>query len=181
MLARLEDSVVVVVDLQPSFLAAIHRRDEILKRSKFLLEVARSLMVPSMASEQYPERMGGTDESVASLIGGHPLSKMAFSCCGIQQFNDSLSSLGRKQTILVGIETHICVNQTAHHLVESGHEVIVCADAVSARSQEQHEIGLTRMRDIGVTIAHTESVAYEWMGGADHERFRDILNLVKAY
>ena len=181
MLARLEDSVIVVVDLQPTFLAGIHRREEILTRSKFLLEVGHMLGVPAMATEQYPERMGGTDESIASLIGGQATGKMAFSCCGVQQFNDSLSALGKKQVILVGIETHICVNQTVHHLVEQGYEVIVCGDAVSARGPDMHQIGVERIRDLGATVAHTESVVYEWMGGADHERFRNVLELVKQY
>lgn len=182
MLARLEDSVVVVVDMQPSFLDGCWRGKEVLERAKFLVECANLLGVPVLATEQYSERMGGTDASLAKLIGEPALDKMSFSCCGTAPFNEALAGLKRKQAVLVGIETHICVSQTAHHLVEQVQtEVIVCVDAVTARSEDRHKIGMERIRGIGVTPAHTESVAYEWLGSASHPQFKEVLKLVKRY
>jgi len=104
---------------------------------------------------------------------------MTFSCCGIEPFNASLA--GKKQVVLTGIETHICVNQTAHNLLDAGYDVIVCDDAVSARSINRHKVGLKRLRDAGMTLAHTESIAYEWAGSAEHPKFRDMLALVKNH
>jgi nicotinamidase-related amidase len=182
MLARLEDSVVVVIDMQPSFLDGCWRGAEVLERAKFLVEAANLLGVPVLATEQYRERMGGTEPSLAALIDQEPLDKLSFSCCGVGSFNEAFAGLGRRQAVLVGIETHICVNQTAHHLVSQAQtEVLVCVDGVTARSEDRHRIGMERIRALGCTPAHTESVAYEWMGSASHPKFREALALVKRY
>lgn len=181
MLARLEDSILLVIDLQPSFLAAIHERERVLDRSKFLLSCARVLGAPALATEQYPERMGGTEPSIAELVSGPIPGKMRFSCCGNDQVDREIAESGRSQVILVGIETHICVNQTAHQLLDQGHDVIICADAVGARSVQMHEIGLRRLVQAGAVIAHTESVVYEWMGSAGHPQFREVLAIVKRH
>jgi nicotinamidase-related amidase len=182
MLARLEDSVVIVVDMQPTFLDGCWRSGEVLNRVKFLVEAANLLGLPVLATEQYRERMGGTEGSLAELIGQAALDKMSFSCCGIDSFNTALANLQRKQAILVGIETHICVNQTAHHLVEQVQSgVFVCVDAVTARTEDRHRIGMERIRALGATPAHTESIVYEWLGSASHPQFKEALKLVKKY
>jgi len=182
MLARLEDSVVVVVDMQPTFLDGCWHSHEVLERAKFLVECANLLGVPVVATEQYPERMGGTEPSLAALIAKQPTDKMSFSCCGTEPFNAALKALGKRQAVIVGIETHICVSQTAHHLVEQAqNEVIVCVDAVTARTEDRHRIGMERIRALGVTPAHTESIVYEWLGSASHPQFKDALRLVKKY
>ncbi|HEY3780722.1 MAG TPA: isochorismatase family protein [Fimbriimonadaceae bacterium] len=188
MLASRQDSVVVVVDMQPTFLAAIFEKDRVLKRCRFLVEMAFSLGVPVLATEQNVARMGGTEESLAALFALHgvsPVDKMCFSCCGSAPFMSLLEETGRKQVILVGIETHICINQTAHDLLESEmdffHGVLIGADTTSSRSLEMHKVGLKRLRDAGAVIAHTESIAYEWLQSADDPQFRDALKLVKGY
>ncbi len=182
MLARLQDSVVVVVDMQPTFLDGCWRSGEVLERAKFLVECANLLGVPVVATEQYRERMGGTEPSLAKLIGQDTLNKLTFSCCGTAPFNNALESLNKNQAVIVGIETHICVSQTANHLVSQvQNEVIVCVDAVTARSEDRHKIGMERIRGTGVTPAHTESVVYEWLESASHPQFKDILKLVKTY
>jgi isochorismate hydrolase len=137
--------------------------------------------VPILATEQNPGRMGGTHERLLPLVKSSPLEKMAFSCAGCTEFSDSLITLQRPQIVLIGIETHICISQTALDLLTKGFEVIVCADAVSARSPDRHSLGLERIRDAGAGIAHTESVAYEWMGAADSPAFREALELVKSH
>jgi nicotinamidase-related amidase len=182
MLARLEDSVVIVVDMQPTFLDGCWRGPDVLKRVKFLVEAANLLGVPVLATEQYRERMGATEPGLAELIGEQALDKMSFSCCGAGSFNEALASLNRTQPILVGIETHICISLTSHHLVNlPQNEVIVCVDAVTARSEDRHRIGMERIRGLGCTPAHTESVVYEWLGSASHPLFKDALKLVKQY
>lgn len=179
--ADVTDSVLIVVDVQPSFMRDIWERDRVLARAEFLIRVANLLEVPVLTTEQYPQRMGGTDERLRGQLSDAVFPKMTFSCCGCDDFVDSLKGAGRKQAILIGIETHICVSQTAVDLLSQGYDVLVCPDAVSARSVEMHKLGMERMRDAGVLPIHTEAVAYEWMGTAEHEKFRDALKIVKAF
>jgi len=174
-------SVLVVVDMQPSFLSGIFEADRVLDRVEFLVGVAQLLGVPVLATEQYPSRMGGTHERLTHYFPQGAFAKMGFSCAKCDEFVIRLADLGREKVVIVGIETHICVSQTAHDLLGKKFEVAVCPDAVSARSMDRHKIGMERIRDAGAVPAHTESIAYEWMGSADHPQFRDVLQLVKKF
>lgn len=172
--------VLIVVDLQPSFLKGIYEADRVLSRALFMARAAEALGVPIMATEQNPDRMGSTHPEIAPHVGA-PFPKMTFSCLGCEDLATALEFTGRRQIILVGIETHICVGQTAQDLLSLGYEVAVCPDAVSAGSLEAHKLGMERMRDSGVVPVHTEAVAYEWLGTAEHFAFRQVLDLVKQY
>lgn len=182
-LASPSDSVLLVVDMQPTFLKPIWEAGKISVRTSFLIQIAKLIGVPVLATEQYPERMGGTDPAIDVLLGeagAHKWSKRAFSCALCSPCAEAISCSGRRQCIVTGIETHICVNQTVHHLLDSGYEVFVVEDAVSARTPLMHANGVTRMRESGAVIAHSESIAYEWMGSSEHPAFREMLELVKA-
>ncbi len=179
--ARAEDSILIVVDEQPSFMQTIWEAERVLRRTEFLLRIAALVGVPIVATEQYPSRMGGANPRLLPHIPEPPIGKMSFSCWGSEAFANRLERTGRRQPILVGIETHICVSQTAADLLNSGFEVVVCPDAVSARTVEMHKLGMERMRDSGALPMHSESVAYEWMGTADHPAFREALKIVKEY
>lgn len=175
-----QDSALVLIDIQPSLTKTIFEMERVLARITFLAKVANLLKVPVLATEQNPSRMGSTVPELGELLGNEPISKMEFSALGSEAFVSSLESTGRRQIVLVGLETHICVSRTAHDLLESGYEAVVCPDAVSSRSLEAHKLGMERMRDAGVVPAHTESVAYEWIGSADHAAFREFLTIVKG-
>lgn len=172
-------SVLIVIDVQPKFMAGIWEQERVLARTTFLVQVANLLGIPVLATDQNPERMGGTEPTLSKILGSQPFPKMSFSCCGCEDFMSALALSGRRQAILVGIETHICVSQTAVDLLNQDYEVMVCPDAVSARSVEMHKLGMERMRDSGVLPIHSESAAYEWMGSAIHPQFREVLRLVK--
>lgn len=180
-LADLEHSVLVVVDIQPTFLRPIWESERVLERSAFLMRVAQVLGVPMLATEQNPARMGGTHPDMQRWLPDTPFPKMAFSCAGCSEFMDALDASGRKQAVLIGIETHICVGQTALQLLELGYEVIVAEDAVSARSKDRHRIGMDRMARAGAILAHSEAIVYEWMRTADRPGFRDVLAIVKEF
>lgn len=171
----------IVVDLQPAFLKAIPMGDALLRRAEFLAKIAVLMGIPVLATVQNAARMGGLDPRFDEILSEPPAEKMAFSCMGCAPFASKLSALDRPQAILVGIETHICVSQTAHHLLDLEFEVAVCADAVGSRSTDRHEMGLNRMREAGAAIVHTESIAYEWMHSAEHPRFREALEVVKQF
>ena len=146
-----------------------------------MVECANLLDIPILVTEQVPDKMGGTDSELTPLLGGvKPIAKETFSCWSEAQFRRAINHHKRAQAVIVGIETHICVNQTAHDLMDEDIDVILCTDAVSARSQEMHDMALRRMADEGAALAHTESVVYEWMQTAGHDRFRDVLKLVKG-
>lgn len=149
----------------------------VLERTKFLVECALILQVPIIATEQYPTRMGGTEESLLALLPCPPLPKMAFSCCGAEGFSEALGD--RNQIVLVGIESHICVAQTALDLRASGKAVVLAEDAITTRSADRHRLGIARAAAAGATVAHTEAIVYEWMVSADHPSFRNVLNVVK--
>lgn len=170
------DSALVIVDIQPKFLAAIHESGRVLEHSHFLAQVAQILEIPVFATAQVPDRMGSNHESLLPTIA-REFPKTAFSAVGAEGFMEALGD--RKQIVIVGIETHICVSQTAQHLLERGFQVVVCPDAVSSRTLERHKLGMERIRDAGVVPAHTEGVAYEWMKDATHPKFKEVLNLVK--
>lgn len=181
MLLKPESSIVVVVDMQPTFLNGCVNHEKILNRAKFLVECAAKLEVPTVATVQYPDRMGGTEESLHEMIQGETFPKMVFSCCGSEGFQSVLESTLSQQVILVGIETHICITQTALELLEQGYEVYLAMDAITSRSEQANKIGLKRLRDAGAWVCHTESVVYEWMKSAESPAFKEVLQIVKRY
>lgn len=182
-LARLEHSVVVAIDPQPNFLKSITDSEQLMLRGLFLLEVSALLEVPILITEQNPLKMGGVDPKISEAIGeDYSLyGKMSFSCCGSEPFIEQLQKLNKKQIFLWGIETHICVCQSAIQLMQKGFEVFVATDAVGARSGSAHHIGLSRIKQSGAILTHTESIAYEWIKNAENPSFREILDFVKKY
>ena len=168
-----EESVVVAVDIQPIFLQAIHEAERMTRRARFLVQSAKVLGVPVLATEQNPSRLGAFDPD----FDLSPVSKMSFS--GWEAIRESVESIGKPNVVLVGVETHICVALTALDLLNQGYNVFVCPDGVSSRTSEMHKLGMERMRDSGVMPSQTETLVYEWMGSAEHPRFRDVLKLVK--
>ncbi|HWD41610.1 MAG TPA: isochorismatase family protein [Fimbriimonas sp.] len=169
---------VVAIDLQPSFLKGIEEAGRVVRRSRFVLQAATLLGVPIIGTVQNVERMGPTDPLVTDLLP-NPIAKMSFSCWGAAKFREEAASIGARQFVLVGIETHICVGLTAMDLLREGYEVAVCPDAVSAGSIDRHKLGMERLRDAGAVPIHSETVAYEWMKSAEHTAFRDVLKAVK--
>lgn len=174
-------SSLVIVDLQPTFLAPILNAESVLRRTEFLARCAIELGVPIFVTEQNRERMGGTQPELAALLQGKATfeSKMAFSALGCASLERWLEE--RDQVVICGIETHICVNQTAQDLANLGREPYLCVDAISSRTQEMNEIGFGRLRHMGLELIHTEQAVYEWLGSATHPSFKAILGLVKEY
>jgi nicotinamidase-related amidase len=180
-LCKRSASALIVVDLQDSFLAPIAEKDEVLRRSRVLIEIARLLGMPVIATEQYASRMGGTNASIRQALGDAPaMDKLFFSSCRSDDFWKAWEALGRNQAVIVGIETHICVNQTAQDLLTRGYEVFVCEDATGSRMNAR-EGALKRLRHEGAVVTHTESVAYEWLEEAGTPEFKSALEIVKRF
>jgi nicotinamidase-related amidase len=171
--------VLVVIDIQPAMMAAICEPDRVVGGAIFLARVARELGIPVLATVQNPDRLGALHPDVAPWVD-ETVPKMAFSAMGDQAFREALAETGRRRAILVGVETHICVSQTALDLTEAGYDVLVCPDAVSARNDVRHTLGMERLRDAGIGPIHSEAVVYEWLQTAAHPKFRDVLAIVKG-
>jgi nicotinamidase-related amidase len=130
--------------------------------------------------EQTPDKIGKTVPEIGRLLGLQaPVSKACFSCCEDGQFMAALRATGRGQVVLAGIETHVCVYQTAADLSAQGFRVEVVADAVSSRTMQNRQIALEKMRSLGVGITSLEMILFELLRTSRHPAFRDILRLVK--
>jgi nicotinamidase-related amidase len=186
--ARREDALLVVVDIQDRLAAAMERRETVVASVVRLVKTAALVGVPIVVTRQYPEGLGGTDLAVAEAVAaveadGHTVSradKLAFDCFADPSFVGVVSDSGRNQLILAGMETHICIAQTALHALRSGFEVQVAADACCSRAAEAHALALDRLRSAGTVVSTVESVMYELVGAAGTDEFRSLLRIVKG-
>ena len=182
-LCHSHDSVLVAIDIQGRLASAMPEEDlgPFMQSTSLLLRAAVQLDIPILSTEQYPRGLG---ETVPEIRRHYPesagcMTKTGFSCCAAEGFNDSLQRLGRKQVILAGMETHVCVLQTALELKQRGCAVFVAEDAVCARSRQRTANALARLRQAGVVVTHSESVLFEWLRDAQHPQFKAVSKLVK--
>lgn len=170
-------SACLVVDVQESLVPKVLRPAETVWNISRLVRGARALGVITEATEQYPQ---GLKSTVPELIRFFPVrhAKISFSIASLRPLFAALSEQNISQLVLCGIETHICMMQSALDLLSEGFEVQVVADATSARGECDHLTGLDRMRDEGVTITTTETALFEWCQGADNKAFKAIRELI---
>ena len=172
-----EDSVLVVIDVQERLMPVIANKEMVEENVIRLLKFAEIIGLPVVLTEQ--EKLGDTLPSVLEAKPDlQPIRKQDFDCFGCQDFPSQLAKLGRNTLILCGVETHICVAQTALHAV-SDYTVHVVSDATSSRAEHNWKVALDRMRQAGVVITSTEMVIYELLQRAGTEEFRAVLPLVK--
>lgn len=176
------NAILVAVDLQEPFLRTIFERDRVVSHCRILIQAALTLNVPVLTTLQYAQRMGGLIPEMAELFGQNPpatFDKLVFSCCGNEQFNAAIADSGRRQILLCGVESHICVTQTALDLMHRGYQVHVAEDAVSSRTGVRHEIGLEKMRACGVTPCASEQAVFELLYEAGAPEFKAIHAIIK--
>lgn len=180
---RREDTALVVIDMQEPFLNVMHDRERLTNNVRLLVQAAIVMQVPVVPTTQNAKRLGGVAAEITQDYRDFSVAasqdKMAFSCADAEGFLDGLEALGRHQILLCGLETHICVSQTALDLAHLGYEVHVAADAVSSRTLEKHKLGMERMRDNGILPCAAEAAVYEWLRQAGTPTFKAILPLVK--
>jgi nicotinamidase-related amidase len=175
---EIRDCCLIVVDVQGKLAQLMVHRDDLFKNLRILIQAAKILQVPILWCQQVPEALGPTVPEIAELLTGpgvessasadrgsgaggtavrspiEPINKASFSCCGQEQFNAQLNTLGKEQVLLCGIETHVCIYQTAMDLMEGGVDVTVVADAVSSRTEQNRQIALTRLAAEGSHQQH---------------------------
>lgn len=175
---RAENSVVIVIDVQDKLLARIPGAAGLVRNAGFVLDAAAVLGVPVRATEQYPKGLGPTTAEIAGRLPATVPAKTAFSCCGAGTFLEELEMLRRPNVVLVGMETHVCVAQTALDLLHAGLHVFLPVDALAARGALDHEVALRRLEQAGAVLTTSEAVAFEWVADAAHPQFKAVSALV---
>ncbi|MBE1236334.1 hydrolase [Phaeovibrio sulfidiphilus] len=179
-LAKASNSILVCIDVQTKLCPAMGNLQQVLKNGTRLLKGAKILDVPVLVTEQYPKGVGPTVGTfLIDLPPNSIIEKNTFSSVLAPAFLDRLKTHSqREQIILFGMETHVCVLQTALDLVREGWTVFVVKDAVSSRTQENESLGLQRMQAAGVNVVSTEMVLFEWLEGKDNPKFKEIHSLI---
>jgi nicotinamidase-related amidase len=177
-LMNAEDSALLVVDAQVKLLEIIPQRARIVWNIRRLLDAASALNVPVAATEQYPDRLSPTVPELRERIGTTP-NKMCFSACVCGEIFEAWRADNRFRVLLCGIESHVCVLQTALDLAAAGFEPYVAVDAVGSRYAIDYEWALRRMESSGVTLTTTETAMFEWCRTADRPEFKKISALAK--
>ena len=162
---NIEDSLVLIIDIQDRLLNAVFNKELVQKKSAIIARAAGILNIPVIVTEQYPKGLGNTVETLRSSLDKETLyfEKTAFSALVDLQILDAIKKNNCKQIVIFGIETHICVNQTAEALIRAGFEVNVISDACGSRAESEYQAGLNRMKDNGAHVLTTEIALFEWL------------------
>ncbi len=175
-----EESVAVIVDVQERLFPHMHDREYLEKSIVTLIQGLRALDVPILVTQQYTKGLGPTIQSVRDALPRYrPIEKLAFSCMDEKTFAEELEQSGKKTVILAGIETHVCVLQTAVDMAHHGYVPVIIEDCISSRKAEDKKTAILRMRDEGVSVSTCESILFELVRYAGTDVFRSISKLVK--
>ena len=177
---KIEDSLVIAVDFQVRLMPAMHNSEEVEKKAEMFIKGCRLLDVPILVTQQYTKGLGDTLPSIKNALGefGH-IEKTAFSCLRDGGFAEKFKQSGRKNIIVMGIEAHVCVQQTVLDLLDGRYNVYVLADCISSRSEVDHKYAEKRMRQAGAVLTTAEAVLFEFLLGAEHPKRKEISGLVK--
>jgi len=179
-LLTVDNCLLLVVDIQEAFAPHIADLDDVIERTRVMIEAANLLEIPIVATQQYPRGLGQTVPAIREALGEQQYyDKLAFSCCQDQAIRDCLLATGRSQFLLVGIETHVCIAQTALDLLALGLKPYLAGDAISCRRPTDAATALARLQAAGVIVTTTEAAILEMTVSSDHPAFRKISKLLK--
>lgn len=175
-------AILVVIDVQARLAPRVVAADAIERRCIALVKGAQALEVPELLTEHCREALGPTVPAIRELVAeSQVIAKRHFSAMDEALLPRALKASGRSQVLIVGMETHVCVMQTALGLLAAGYDCWLAADAVGSRRQEDRQAAIDRLRDAGATLASAEMALFEWLKHADHPAFRAVLSIVKQY
>ena len=178
------DAILLIVDIQDKLVPAIHPDlgARAIKNATVLVEAAAILGVPIVVTEQYPQGLGRTVPEILRALADRPyrlFEKVAFSCARDEAFRATVPAMNRRHVMLAGMETHVCIYQTAVDLVRAGHAVFVLDDAVASRSLHNYQSALQALREAGCTVCSTESVIFQLLERAATPEFKQVAPLIK--
>lgn len=178
-----EDSCLLIIDMQTRLTAAMPGKvlERLKRNSTLLLNTANHLSIPVFATQQYPEGLGPMEADIKNLLPGgyRHYDKTCFSCAQVENFMHDVETTNRKQIIIMGVEAHICVLQTAIDLRVAGYHIFVVTDAVCSRQRENYENAIQRLQCSGIITCNTESVLFEWLRDAKHQHFKTVSAMVR--
>src|SRR5437762_326786 len=166
------DTGLLVIDVQEKLLPLIPDAHALVRNVGFLIDAAKLLDMTIQATEQYPHGLGPTTPELAARLPHRP-DKTAFSCCAIPEVVEAFHLGARPKVVLCGLETHVCVLNTALDLLALDFRVYVAVDAVASRYRIDHDVALRRLEQAGAILTTAEGCVFEWVGGAGHPRFKD--------
>ena len=173
------NSLYICIDLQTKLLPAMDNLDTLIKKSNILLKTSEIYNIPILVTEQYPKGLGSTDERII-LPKHHKLfDKTHFSIFATEDFVQEFNNLNKKNIIVFGAETHVCVYYSVYHLLQNGYNVYVVADACSSRTDNDKQIGLEQMRKLGANIITAEMVLFGFIESSKVPNFKELSNLLK--
>jgi len=176
----IDNTVLLIVDVQGKLAHLMHDKQNLFENIKRIIRGAQVLKIPILLAEQNPNGLGPTIPEITGLFAKlEPISKLSFSCCGSDRFIKELKALHPENVLIAGIETHVCVYQTAGDLIKAQYAVEIIADAVSSRTLENKRIGLEKIRDAGGKLTSVETALFELLGVAEGDGFRKIIKIVK--
>jgi nicotinamidase-related amidase len=174
------DAVLIIIDIQGNLAQAMHDKENLFTNNVRLIQGFKVLNLPIIFTEQIPQKLGQTIPQIAAELDGiKPIAKESFSCCDEINFKEILEGLNRRHIVLTGIETHVCVYQTALDLISSGYTVHLVADAVSSRTPENRQVGIDAMKSAGAHITSTEMVLFELLRTAADPKAKELFKIVK--
>src|SRR5262245_21111313 len=172
------DTGLLVIDVQETLLPLIPDAGAVVRNVAFLIDAARLLGMTVQATEQYPRGLGPTVPELAARLPERP-DKTAFSCCAAAGVVETFHREARPKVVLAGLETHVCVLNTALDLLALDFRVFIAVDAVAARYRVDHDTALRRLEQAGAVPTTSEGCVFEWVGGAGHPRFKEVSRLVQ--
>ncbi|HEY9756158.1 MAG TPA: hydrolase [Oculatellaceae cyanobacterium] len=179
-LLKKEHAILVVVDVQEKFRQHIAQFEQMVKNIVRLIEACKILEIPVIVTEQYPKGLGATVLEIHRAVEGKStFEKTAFSCCGSDEFTESLRIAGRNQIMVCGIEAHVCVNQTVHDLLARNYSVHIVEDAISSRDLNNKDVALRKMLHSGAIPSCTEMALLELVEDANAPSFKGVQTLIR--
>lgn len=176
---NIENTQLLIIDFQEKLVPVMDESEKTVKNAGTLIKIAQSLNLPITVTEQYPQGIGYTIEPLKNeLLNINPIEKLSFTAATDEVLNE-LKSNQRKQILVSGIETHVCVFQSVRDLLKQDYEVYVVSDAVSSRNPIHKANGLELMKDMGAVITNTETTLFDLLKRSDHENFKELSKLIR--
>ena len=175
------DSLILIIDIQEKLLNAAFNKDIIRSKAAIIANASSILRIPVIVTEQYPKGLGETIPEIKSALSVTTkyFEKTSFSALENPEIANAIDKSGKKQILICGIETHICVNQTAHALVKKGYEVNLIKDVSGSRKIEEYQAGIERMKENKIHVVTAEVALFEWLKSSRHKNFKEVQALIK--
>ena len=177
MILNEEQCLLLVIDVQEKLLKAVFNKEIVEKKSRIIVKAAEALEIPIFVTEQYPQGLGESIEGIKD--SAQVFIKTSFNAMYQQELSQALKVTNKKQVIILGIETHICVHQTVAALLQEGFDVTVLRDGCGSRSELEYQSALAFMKQNGAKIKTTEMVLFELLKTAKHPKFKELQSLIK--